>query len=161
VNAGFDTSSSGWSAIGSYGEMSWLAGSFSDGEATGDAQACRYSGSIRLQCPVHDPGFCYYEGPCVTIEQWRDYNFGVREAWKGGGPHYCGYHLFTSGTCDGTPSEQMVDLPPDSKWTDFQYGTFNSAANTSARAFCVLDASAVPAGLYVDMFYLSPAPGGY
>jgi hypothetical protein len=141
--------------------VSWLAGSFSDGEATGDAQACPYSGSMRLQCPFFDSGYCYFQGPCVPIQQFRDYNFGMRQAWKGGSPHNCGYYLFTNTTCGGTQTEYMSNFSLDSKWSDFRYATFNADVNLSARPFCVLDATGVSAALYVDMFYLSLAPGGY
>ena len=144
--------------------MSWLPGSFSDAEATGDAQACPYSGSINLQCTTNDREDCYYQGPCVPIQQFRDYNWGMRQAWKGANPpSSCGYYTYTDANCGGSRTERLTDTWLGGVWSEFMFGTFNADANLSARAFCMIyPPNANPtSGFYADMFYLSLAPGGY
>jgi hypothetical protein len=160
-NPGFDKDVSGWNIFSSEGTVEWVSGPLADGPFNGDAESCPFSGGLYAKCaPPAD--YCYPQGPCVEIKPHLTYNFGYRQAWGGGGGgHFCGFYVYPGTNCTGNPRMEGAGFSTADRWSMFQFASFEAGESLSARAYCEVDVGGPNSAIYVDMMFLSAAPGGY
>jgi hypothetical protein len=149
-NPGFEADVSGWTSDPGTTAV-W---------ASSDAENCPFSGSAYVTTPGSTTSRFWQ---CVAVSPSTAYNFGVRMHAQGVYNH-CVLELYASAGCTNVGNMVADSLWLNVDWSGDLATIFTTAAgDRSARVSCYDDDSGAGTGgsLFVDMVYLTPAPGGY